>query len=76
MSVPVKATSPIAFGQPVTLFERQFMVSGDGSRSASYDVNLEDQKFLMIADDSDANPAGSLSIVTNWFERLKRAPAR
>jgi len=53
------------------------MVSGDGLRWANYDVSLDDQRFLMIADDTDSNPAGTLSVVINWFEQLKqRAPAR
>ena len=77
MSVPVRATSPIKFGKPMKLFDGQFMVSGDGSRSATYDVSLDDQKFLMIADDTDSNAAGHLSVVLNWFEQLKqRASAR
>ena len=38
----------------------------------TYDITLEDQRFLMIKESADQATANHLHIVLNWSEELKR----
>ena len=49
-------------------FERRYAF-GSGFTRPNYDVDLTDQRLLMVKDESDS---GRLNIVLNWGEELKR----
>ena len=50
------------------LFERRYAF-GSGTTRPNYDVDLNNQRFLMVKDESDS---GRLNVVLNWHEELKR----
>jgi serine/threonine-protein kinase len=74
MSAPVSDGPPFKTGTPVQVFETASYYRGQSGFGRSYDVS-PDGRFLMIkgasAAEQDATPA-SITVVTNWFEELKR----
>jgi hypothetical protein len=42
---------------------------GTGLTRANYDVDLDDQRLLMVKDEGES---GRLNVVLNWLEELKR----
>jgi hypothetical protein len=50
------------------LFERRYAF-GSGLTRPNYDVDLNDERLLMVKDESDS---GRLNVVLNWLEELKR----
>ena len=50
------------------LFERRYAF-GSGLTRTNYDVDLNDQRFLIVKDESET---GRLKVALNWLEELKR----
>jgi Tol biopolymer transport system component len=71
MSIPIAAGSTFAPGRPARLLEGGRYIGGGASGSGrTYDVSPDGSRFLMIRDDNQQT--GSLVVVLNWFEELKR----
>jgi hypothetical protein len=71
MAVSVSTDPELTLGKPELLFEgsyhgKPFM---DGNL-ANYDVTADGQRFVMVEDVGGAR--GSIHVVLNWFEELKR----
>jgi Tol biopolymer transport system component len=61
-------------GLPKKLFDGRYVALGSGR---TYDIALDDQRFLMIKDTVPDNQSASLVVVLNWPEELKRlVPAK
>jgi serine/threonine-protein kinase len=71
MAVPVSETPELSLGQPVKLFDDAGFAHITGGRS--YDIT-KDGRFLITKAQrpSGTSAPGSLVIVHNWFEELKR----
>ena len=74
MRVPVKGGATWTAGAPTRLFAGPYL---DGDASAlsgrTYDIALDDQRFLMIKDpDTRAGTDPSLVVVEHWTEELKK----
>jgi len=68
MVVDVSTNQAQPFAQPRMLFEQRYAF-GSAQTVANYDVSPDGQRFLMVSDDSSG---GTLNLVLNWFDELKR----
>jgi serine/threonine-protein kinase len=74
MRVPVEPGATWAAGVPTRLLAGQYL-DGDSVTisSRTYDISLDDRRFLMIKEGETRDAGGpSLIVVQNWFEELKR----
>ena len=70
MAVPIEANPNFSAGTPEVLFEGSSFV-GLGGRT--YDVSRDDERFILIKEDSgDTSAARQLIVVQNWFEELRQ----
>jgi serine/threonine protein kinase len=77
MAVPVVITPNFSSGQPVkTLDGSGYRGGGPWLSGRTYDLSLDGRRFLMVKPVA-SEAAGSLVVVLNWFEELKRlVPSR
>ncbi len=72
MSVSVQAEPNFRHGVPQRLFQGSYQAPGP--TRLVYDVDIDDQRFVMIkqvaVDDAGTQP--QIVVVQNWFEELKR----
>jgi serine/threonine protein kinase/WD40 repeat protein len=80
MAVSVQTGTTFTFGTPHVIVDGRYL---NPSPSRTYDVSLDDKKFLMIKNATPASPSSSaapssqLVVVLNWFEELKaRVPTK
>ena len=72
MSVPVILTPDFSSGQPVkTLDGSGYSGAGQFLSARTYDLSLDGRRFLMLKR-AGSGTTGSLVVVLNWFEELKR----
>jgi hypothetical protein len=74
MRVSVEAGATWKVGGPERLFAGPY-VDGDanGLGARTYDISLDDRRFLMIKDqDARAATGPSLIVVEHWTEELKK----
>ena len=69
VAVPVTTDPEFDLGRPTELFSFDRYVQAD---NANYAVDLDGQRFLMVAEDPSARRAARTYLVLNWFEELKR----
>jgi serine/threonine-protein kinase len=72
--VPVEPGATWTAGTPTRLFAGPYL-DGDvnGFTGRTYDISLDDQRFLMIKDQGTGSAArSSLVIVEHWTEELKQ----
>ncbi len=67
LAVLVKTVPTFTAGKATLLFERKYVTSNRSS--ASYDVSLDGQRFLMVKEEGRGS---EINVVLNWFEELKR----
>ncbi len=69
--VAVEVTDDPTFGvgQREVLFSMTDYLTSNGHRM--YDVSPDDQRFLMLRIDEEAEESGELILVQNFFEELK-----
>ena len=74
MAVPVQLVPAFAPGTPVRLFEWRYFTP---LNFRSYDVGLDDKRFLMIREAATSPEPQSIVVVENWLEELKeRLPTK
>jgi serine/threonine-protein kinase len=73
MAVAVQTGPSFTAGSPQILFDGPYLAASNNS-GRTYDVSLDDKRFLMIKTASDASPTApsSLVAVINWFDELRR----
>ena len=60
-------------GTPELLFEERYELDPYAAGLQNYDVSLDGQRFLMIAEDQpEGGPAPGIILVENWFTELER----
>ena len=64
MAVAIQTTPKFAAAAPRVLFEAPYV-------EGSYDV-APDGRFIMIDHKQSEPPASQITLITNWFEELKR----
>jgi serine/threonine-protein kinase len=72
MVMPVQTTPVFSFGNPTKLFEGPWYAGVPGR---TYDVAADGQRFLMIKEAINTDPAAAQSmlyVVVNWTEELKQ----
>ena len=67
MSVPLRGTDELEFGEPVRLFDTQVRAPGD---SNTYEFTDDGETFFLTMPDSAHRP--HIILVQNWHEELKR----
>jgi serine/threonine-protein kinase len=75
MSVAVTLTPTFAPGPVTKLFQRsEYAGAGAGGSGRTYDIALDDSRFLMLKDRPAAttNGGSQLVVVLDWFAELKR----
>ena len=72
--VPVQTEPTFKAGRPTVLFEGSYSRARPGVTLANYDITPDDQRFIMVQEDSDEGErsATQINVVLNWFEELKR----
>ena len=71
-AVPIETDPSFSPGNPTVLFESQgYIAAGPGSRA--FDIYPDGQRFLMIKQGGQDEPAAAnqIVVVQNWFEELK-----
>ena len=78
MSAPIERSATFAAGTPKKVLEGPYFFGSIGSGNTAfrtYDVSLDDQRFLMVKNPEGAELAAALTNITviqNWTEELKR----
>jgi hypothetical protein len=74
MAVDIQTTPAFRAGAPKLLFEAHYFEGrGTGHFSASYDVEPDGKRFLMVKPAAEQNAgSGQLHVVVNWYEELRR----
>ena len=73
MSVAVEGQSHPVFGTAAKVLDKSYVWSIPTFAGRQYDISPDGQRFLMFKGRSnDSNTVGSVTIVQNWFEELKR----
>ena len=67
MAVDVDIRSELSVGAPMVLFEGDFLFD---PVDRNYDVTADGQRFVMVANDPDAQEP-HIEVVLNWFEELR-----
>jgi hypothetical protein len=70
MVVDVRTSPDLALSDPWVLFEHRYSF-GSAQTVANYDISPDGQRFLRVKDES---ASGTINIVVNWFEELRRGP--
>ena len=68
LAVSIDTSGGLEVGQPEVLFEAAFEMSNPYNTMANYDVGLEGNRFLMVANSSTTE----IRVVQNWFKELER----
>jgi serine/threonine protein kinase/Tol biopolymer transport system component len=68
--VRIETGSGFSASNPEVIFEGPYAQDIQGGRS--YDIDLEDDRFLMLATAADPSAAPRIIIIQNWVEELKR----
>jgi Tol biopolymer transport system component len=73
-AVDINIGSDISIGKRRHILGREPIEYSSGSPSRTYDVSLDNQRFLLRKQISGGwgNPITEINIVFNWFEELKR----
>jgi hypothetical protein len=69
MRVPVIASDPFQAGLPVQLFDGVYNLRSD--TGVSYEPHPDGKRLLMIRS-SDVISAGSVRVMTGWFDELRK----
>ncbi len=69
LSASVGSEAGLAASRPVLVFEGNYAFATNLT-IPNYDVTNDGQRFVMIKEESTAG--GSVQVVVNWFEELKR----
>ena len=73
MSVTVEGQSPLIFGTPRKILDSSYVSSIPAFAGRQYDISPDGQRFLRLkAPPHASTTAGSVTVVQNWFEELKR----
>jgi Tol biopolymer transport system component len=72
MSVTVEGQSPLVFGTPEKVLTNSYLWSIPTFSGRQYDISPDGKRFLMLKGTNESTTAGSVTIVQNWFEELKR----
>ena len=68
MRTDIDTSGGLEVGQPEVLFEAAFEMSNPYNMMADYDVGLEGDRFLMVANSSTTE----IRVIQNWFDELNR----
>ena len=72
-SVAVESQSPLVFGTATKVLNKPYVWSIPTFAGRQYDISLDGQRFLVLKGPStESTTVGSVTIVQNWFEELKR----
>jgi dipeptidyl aminopeptidase/acylaminoacyl peptidase len=71
VSVTYEAAGP-SFSAPRLIFETEF----NNVPGYSYDLSVDDERFLVLLPDAERPDVTHLNVVVNWFEELKRLAPR
>jgi serine/threonine-protein kinase len=70
-AVDVQTKPSFSAGRPNFLFEKSGLMGTAPIRS--YDISLDDQRFLMVKfEERKPQPATEIILIQNWFEQVKR----
>jgi serine/threonine-protein kinase len=72
MSVAVESQSPPVFGTPSKIMNNSYVWSVPTFAGRQYDISPDGERFLRLKGTNENTTAGSVTIVQNWFEELKR----
>jgi serine/threonine-protein kinase len=72
MSVAVESQSPLVFGTPAKIMNNSYVWSVPTFAGRQYDISPDGKRFLRLKSTNESITAGSVTIVQNWFEELKR----
>ena len=72
MSVAVESQSPPVFGTPAKIMNNSYVWSVPTFAGRQYDISPDGKRFLRLKGPNESTTAGSVTIVQNWFEELKR----
>ena len=78
MSTPIERSATFAAGTPKKVLEGPYFFGSTGTGNTAfrtYDVSLDDQRFLMIKNPEGAEQAATstnITVIQNWTEELKR----
>ena len=73
MAVSFETNPTFAAGTPHALFEGDYIMENGGP---NYDVAPDDERFLMIKQQSAGPSTEQIITVKNWFEELRRLVPR
>jgi serine/threonine-protein kinase len=75
MRVPVERGTTWTAGVPARLLTGPYYLGDAGNALPTYDLSLDDRRFLMIKEDATATAQASgpsLIVVQNWLEEVRR----
>ena len=72
MGVTVEGQSPLIFGTPIKNLDNSYVWSVPTFGGRQYDISPDGKRFLRLEGPTESTTAGSVRIVQNWFEELKR----
>jgi Tol biopolymer transport system component len=78
MSAPIERSATFAAGTPKKVLEGPYFFGSTGTGNTAfrtYDVSLDDQRFLMIKNPEGTEQAATstnITVIQNWAEELKR----